>query len=320
MDDYLDRYKDSIELDAINRLRAEREPWMTRKGALPFKEALDNLPEFKSEYVDLSGDAVSVGKREELSDEELETLLKSAKALLPWRKGPFRLFDQFIDSEWQSNLKWDRLADHLDDLSGKVVADIGCNNGYYMFRMAAQNPELVIGFDPMPRFKYIFHMVNRFAGLDRLKFELLGAEHLHHFKSLFDVVFCMGVLYHNRNPIQVLCGIWEAMKPGGQLILESQAIPGEGSHALFPEERYAKARNVWFVPTKECLINWTKRAGFKDVKCFSIEETTTNEQRATEYAPWESLSDFLDPEDSSKTVEGYPAPIRICIKARKRTN
>jgi len=169
----------------------------------------------------------------------------------------------------------------------------------------------------MPRFCYAFQLVNRFAGFENLKYELLGAEHIHFFRRLFDVVFCMGVLYHNRNPIQILTGIWESMRPGGELILESQGIPGEGSYALFPEDRYAKMRNVWFFPTVECLVNWTKKAGFKEVECFSIEATTTEEQRATEYAPWESLSDFLDPEDSSKTVEGYPAPVRICIKAKK---
>jgi len=115
----------------------------------------------------------------------------------------------------------------------------------------------------------------------------------------------------------VLGGILNSMKPGGQLVVEGQGIPGENSHALFPEDRYAKARNVWFVPTAKCLANWISRAGFKEVECFSVAETTNEEQRKTEYAPWESLDDFLDPNDRSKTVEGYPAPLRICIRARK---
>jgi tRNA (mo5U34)-methyltransferase len=318
MKDYLDAFSADIDLEAINKVRAERATWFTRRGALPFKAAVERLPQFKSELVDCSGDAITVGRREELSDAQYADLLKSIKDLLPWRKGPFRLFGHTIDSEWQSHLKWDRIAPHLPDLKGKVIADIGCNNAYYMFRMAAHDPSLVIGFDPMPRFCYAFQLVNRFAGFDNLRYELLGAEHMHYFRRLFDVVFCMGVLYHNRNPIQILTGIWESMKPGGELILESQGIPGDGSYALFPEDRYAKMRNVWFFPTVDCLVNWTKKAGFKEVECFSIEATTTKEQRATEYAPWESLSDFLDPDDSSKTVEGYPAPIRICIKAKKQ--
>ncbi len=33
---------------------------------------------------------------------EYETIIKTAKALIPWRKGPFKIFDLEIDSEWQS--------------------------------------------------------------------------------------------------------------------------------------------------------------------------------------------------------------------------
>ncbi|MBE9503281.1 MAG: tRNA 5-methoxyuridine(34)/uridine 5-oxyacetic acid(34) synthase CmoB [Proteobacteria bacterium] len=320
MNDYLKKYSETIHLDEINKVREERALWLSKKGARPYIEAVDKLPEFKSEKVDFSGDVITVGNRGELTEDQFDDLHAATKTLLPWRKGPFQLFEHFIDSEWKSNLKWDRVQPHLIDLKGKVVADIGCNNGYYMFRMAHHHPELVVGFDPMPRFQCAFDLVNRFAGFNNLKFELLGAEHVHLFRNLFDTVLCMGVLYHNRNPIQILSGIWESMKPGGQLIIEAQGIPGEGSYALFPEDRYAKARNVWFVPTVECLSNWIKRVGFKDVECFSIEKTTSEEQRKTEYAPWESLDDFLDPNDRSKTVEGYPAPVRICIKARKFMN
>lgn len=320
MTDYLDTLSPAIERDLINRIREERRQWLSKKGVQPLIEAVSSLPSFKSRHVELSGDAVTLGRREELTDGQFEDLLAACRTLLPWRKGPFNLFGHFIDSEWRSNLKWDRVLPQLDSLEGKVIADIGCNNGYYMFRMAHHNPRLVIGFDPMPRFNLTFNLVNRFAQLENLKFELLGAEHVHHFKETFDVVLCMGVLYHNRNPLKILGGLWQSMKHGGQLIIESQGIPGEGPFALFPEDRYAKARNVWFVPTAECLANWIRRAGFKEVECFSIDETTADEQRKTDYAPWESLDDFLNPCDRTKTVEGYPAPVRICIKARKLMN
>lgn len=44
--------------------------------------------------------------------------------------------------------------------------------------------------------------------------------------------------------------------------------------------------------------------------------TTTEEQRRTEWMITESLADFLDPNDHSKTVEGYPA-LRAVLIARK---
>ena len=47
----------------------------------------------------------------------------------------------------------------------------------------------------------------------------------------------------------------------------------------------------------------------------SIDKTTSNEQRVTDWTFNKSLVDFLDPNDSSKTVEGYPAPLRIALVA-----
>ena len=43
------------------------------------------------------------------------------------------------------------------------VLDIGCGNGYYMFRMLAKNPELVLGIDPVWHCHAQFHLINHFA-------------------------------------------------------------------------------------------------------------------------------------------------------------
>jgi tRNA (mo5U34)-methyltransferase len=45
--------------------------------------------------------------------------------------------------------------------------------------------------------------------------------------------------------------------------------------------------------------------------------TTVEEQRGTEWMKYQSLSDFLDPNDHSKTIEGLPAPMRAVIVAKK---
>jgi len=46
-------------------------------------------------------------------------------------------------------------------------------------------------------------------------------------------------------------------------------------------------------------------------------KTTLEEQRKTEWILGESLDDFLDKADINKTVEGYPSPRRVYIKARR---
>jgi tRNA (mo5U34)-methyltransferase len=63
------------------------------------------------------------------------------------------------------------------------------------------------------------------------------------------------------------------------------------------------------------LKNWCYRAGFESVEVLEIMKTELNEQRKTEWIDTQSLEDFLDPDDPTKTVEGYPAPKRVYLKA-----
>ncbi len=244
-----------------------------------------------------------------------EHLYATLKFLLPWRKGPFRIMGIDIDSEWRSELKWKRIESYLGDVSRQRVADIGCNNGYYMFRLLSKNPECVIGFDPNGRFYYQFDLINRFVQSEKLHYELLGVEHMSLFKECFDTVLCMGVLYHRRDPVQCLQDLKECIRPGGKIILESITVPGPVDYCLFPSDRYAMMRNVWFVPTESSLLSMMRRAGFKNIELIDTTMTTVEEQRKTALAPWDSLEDFLDPKDRSKTVEGYPSPWRTIVGA-----
>ena len=225
-----------------------------------------------------------------------------------------------IDAEWRSDKKWERLEKIVDNLKGKKILDIGCNNGYFMYRMADQRPEFILGIDPVVPYWSQFKFINHFAKCDNLQMELLGVEDCIHFDKLFDVVFSMGIIYHHRNPIQQLLDIKKSMRPGGQLILETIGIPGEKSIALFPEDRYAKMRNVWFVPTLSCLVNFAKKARFGDIEVVADTPLTSDEQRLTDWCPppRQSLEDFLDPNDQTKTIEGHPAPRRFLISCRKK--
>jgi tRNA (mo5U34)-methyltransferase len=302
----------------IEAVLAEKNLWHQRKSVDPFKEALAKLEPFKAKSVDLSGDCIQIGEASEISEQERELLRETLRVFMPWRKGPFNLFGIEVDAEWRSYRKWNRIKPYLPDLEGKVIADIGCNNGYYMFRMSHYNPRFVLGVDPTLRFNYAFKSLNHLAGRENLAFELLGVEHMKHFIESFDVIFLMGILYHHPSPVEILKDLFGALKPGGDLIIETQTIPGEESLALFPEKRYAKVPGTYFVPTDLCLENFVKRAGYTDVDLFDTHPMSPEEQRRTEWMVFESYSDYLDPEDSTRTIEGYPAPHRSYLKARKR--
>lgn len=320
--DLIKQLSPNVDLDEVQKIRTERD----KKLDIPyFKEQASTLEPLPMRedlagdlFIDLESDHVTIGKREDLTDEQFALLEKAILRLQPWRKGPFRLFDYEINAEWRSNLKWDRIASALGEIQGRKILDVGCGNGYYMFRAAAGKPHSILGIDPSLPFYFSFELMQRFLQMENLQYERFGCEHLHLFDGVFDIAMCMGIVYHHRNPINILRDLQKTLRVGGHAIIESQTIDGDGSMALFPEERYAKARNVYFMPTRDCLINWVRRSGFKDVELVSHEKVTVDEQRSTELMAYESLADFLDPNDPNLTIEGYPAPYRTVVVGHRK--
>ena len=295
----------------LDTLRQERQKWLTWKNIKPYQEAIAVLPEYTQVQVTL-GDRVEV-EIEGLSSEGLEQIEQTALLMKPWRKGPFQFNTLFIDSEWQSQIKYNLLEPHFD-LKDKIVGDIGCNNGYYLFRMLSQKPEKLIGFDPSAIYYSQFQFVNHFIKSD-IVYELLGVEHVEFYEHRFDTLFCLGVLYHRSDPVAMLKSLFKGLNKGGELILDTFMIDGEEEICLTPRDRYSKIPNIYFVPTVNALKNWCYRAGFESVEVLEIMKTELNEQRKTEWIDTQSLEDFLDPDDPTKTVEGYPAPKRVYLKA-----
>jgi len=292
----------------IDEIIKQRESWYEWKNIVARRKALKRLPNLEANYkID------DIIKIDVDIDEKL--LLEVAKTLKPWRKGPFQINNMFIDSEWQSFLKYNLLKPHFD-IRGKRVADVGCNNGYYMFRMLAENPAKIVGFDPSPIFKSQFDFINHFVKSE-IKYEMLGVEHLPFYKTKFEVIFCLGVLYHRSDPIATLKELYKGLVSGGELIIDTFMIDSEGEMALIPKDRYSKIPNIYFIPTVNAFKNWLNRAKFKDIEVLEIVPTQLNEQRSTEWILGESLNDFLDKDNPNLTIEGYPAPKRVYIKAIK---
>ncbi len=243
-------------------------------------------------------------------------LRQALQGLIPWRKGPFSLFGVEIDTEWRSDWKWQRVAPHLN-LSGKRVLDVGCGNGYYMWRMLGAGADSVVGVDPNWLFLCQFLALKRFLPEARAWHLPLALEELPEKPEGFDTVFSMGVLYHRRSPIDHLLALKDCLIKGGELVLETLVVEGDEYRVLVPEDRYAQMRNVWFLPSVAALERWLRRAGYTDVRCVDVNVTTLDEQRGTEWMRFQSLPEFLDPEDPSRTVEGLPAPTRAVLLARK---
>jgi len=275
-----------------------------------WQAVLGGLPMIEKQPADLTSPSVSIPCIHGVSESELR---KSLLRLRPWRKGPFDICGVHIDAEWRSDLKWDRIKNAIEPLDGRIVLDVGCGNGYYAFRMRGMGAKLVIGLDPTLLYVVQFLAICHFMQSEPVYVLPLRLRELPHNSSAFDTAFSMGVLYHQRDPEQHLQQLKSSLRPGGELVLETLILPGTEAVAQTPGERYARMRNIWLLPTLPKLSSWLKVAGFGDVRLIDVSDTTAEEQRSTEWMPFESLAEALDPADSSRTIEGWPAPRRAAL-------
>jgi len=283
-----------------------------------WQDILASLPAVKPSKVILNRPAPQFGFSEDLSDEERRHIERSFLALQPWRKGPFDLFGIHLDAEWRSDLKWQRLEKHIAPLQGRTVLDVGSGNGYYALRMAGAGASLVVGVDPTLLYVIQFQAFQKYLNLNHVEVLPVGIQDLPEEDLAFDTVFSMGLLYHSRDPRLHLKQLSGFLKERGELVLETLVLPGDyEKDTLAPKDRYAQMRNVWQIPKPRVLESWLSEIGFQNIRYLGSEKTTPAEQRVTRWMGFQSLSDFLDPDDSDLTMEGYPAPRRgiwICRK------
>ncbi len=303
-------------LPSLKALSDDREAALRRnpKG-VRLSRALEMLPRVNAPPIDVDRDCIRIGTPADLDPAARARLYEALGALKPWRKGPFDIFGIRVESEWDSAVKWNRLADHLGSQAGRRVLDIGSSCGYYLFRLASRRPAVALGIEPTLNLYYQYRALSRYLPLPGVGCLPLKLEELPPMAGGFDTVLCMGILYHRRSPLDTLQRIRRLMAPGGQLVIETLIIDGDTPTALFPETRYACMNNVYFIPTIPCLSHWLGRCGFGDVRCVDVSRTTSREQRRTEWIDTQSLADFLDPDDPARTREGYPAPVRAMVLA-----
>ena len=294
-----------------------KEMLLERYGDMPgWLSALQLLPELHPSRVELQN-SVSIGSNADIGHVNREELITRLQAFHPWRKGPYNFFGSEIDTEWRSDWKWERLLPHIQPLAGRKVLDVGCGNGYHGWRMRGAGADFVLGIEPFLVSVMQFQVMQRYLRDPQHHIIPIGIEDVPPNLACFDSVFSMGVLYHRRSPLDHLFELKGCLRPGGELILETLIVEGGQETIFMPQGRYAKMRNVWFLPSIAAMTLWLQRCGFKDSACVDATHTNHEEQRRTEWMCFESLADFIDLNDESKTIEGHPAPLRAIFTATK---
>jgi len=297
-------------------LEISNQAYQVNNGNIPkWSQAIDTIDALPKGKISLKKPYISINK--DCIDSEL--LMDALYKLVPWRKGPFMINGLALESEWDGDMKWQRISKHIKPLKNKRVLDVGAGNGYFTLRMAMEGAKRALGIDPFLLFNYQFRAIKSMiesplnALLLPMKLEEIPK------KPIFDTVFSMGVLYHQRDHMAHLSQLKEMMAPDAEFVIETLVVEGPEDYILVPKGRYAQMRNVYSIPSIKTLKSWLNDANFNNVRVVDVSKTTTSEQRKT---PWigengASLEDFLNPLDDSLTIEGYPAPTRAIVVCQR---
>jgi tRNA (mo5U34)-methyltransferase len=297
-------------------LEISNQAYQVNNGNIPkWSQAIDTIDALPKGKISLKKPYISINK--DCIDSEL--LMDALYKLVPWRKGPFMINGLALESEWDGDMKWQRISKHIKPLKNKRVLDVGAGNGYFTLRMAMEGAKRALGIDPFLLFNYQFRAIKSMiesplnALLLPMKLEEIPK------KPIFDTVFSMGVLYHQRDHMAHLSQLKEMMAPDAEFVIETLVVEGPEDYILVPKDRYAQMRNVYSIPSIKTLKSWLNDANFNNVRVVDVSKTTTAEQRKT---PWigengASLEDFLNPLDDSLTIEGYPAPTRAIVVCQR---
>ena len=268
---------------------------------------LAKIPNLQDTKIDLLSGVHIKGDSYNFDEEAIEDFLLQ---FLPWRKGPFMVNNIIVDSEWRSNLKWDRFLELSLDLKDKNILDVGSGNGYYAFRMLGQGAKAIFCLEPNLMHFSQFLAINHFIQTNKIRMlperlEVLGME-----STFFDIVFSMGLLYHQRDPSMHLSSLRNIMTDTGQLVLETIIAPKEYGDYLEPRGPYATMPNVYYVHTDRGFQELAKKEGLRVIKSTTAVQTTVNEQRQTKWMPFKSFESAILSEDPDLTIENLPAPKR----------
>lgn len=161
------------------------------------------------------------------------------------------------------------------DLTGKKVLDIGVWTGGTSLLLAAMGAD-VTACEEVPMYADTVNYLAQAFGCDNLRCLDCSLYDLD-FHDTFDYVLYAGVIYHLSDPILSLRILYNALRDGGSIYVESlgtahedytcwsdSGLPGAVENTSI-EQRNRTGWN-YFIPSRLALADWMYAVGFENVE------------------------------------------------------
>ncbi len=101
----------------------------------------------------------------------------------------------------------------------------------------------------------------------------------------FDLVWCLGVLYHNAEQLRLLRRLYELTAESGLVVVESSTtrsriLAGRNAVELHWPETYRNVPTITHLPSRRAIASWLEMVGFTDVRIRDVYSRGLSRQRA----------------------------------------
>jgi tRNA (mo5U34)-methyltransferase len=208
-----------------------------------------------------------------MTEEQIE-IVKQAEAFGPWYH-EIELFPGYCTKSkmTESFPQWKQVRWVRERLNyaGKTVLDLGTMDGMWAFEAEALGGIVTAAdiWQNEPLGRERFEFAQRVMGSKVALEPGVNAHELAHQLRTYDIIQCLGLLYHVQNPLLVLHHLAHCLKEGGKLLLETACLPYDHSP---PTMRFNSDSGIYCDPTTFWAPNWNCLLAMLQLAGFSVEQ------------------------------------------------
>jgi SAM-dependent methyltransferase len=198
-----------------------------------------------------------------------------------------------VDPQWRKELAGERTVftslERLGELErfrdGRIL-EIGPKHGQDSRLLAGLRPAELVLVDLPQKREVVAAWLPSVPGARYVEGNVLYLEP-HELANLgrFDLIFCLGVLYHNVEQIRLLRRLYELTAKDGLVVIESattrdRRLASRNVVEIHWPTQYGGQRTMTHLPSRRAIVSWMEMVGFSHVRVVSAYSRPVRWQRA----------------------------------------